>query len=136
MNEVNVMVVDDEIDVFLVTRLALRRFHYNGYTVNISYAESAEEAIHLLSSGEKADLIFLDIVMETANAGYRVIEYIKSCELKDKILIYIRSGFPGNVPKEYMHLVEGVDGYMEKVEVSLEHIENAVKYAIDNRYAS
>jgi CheY-like chemotaxis protein len=133
MKEINVMVVDDEIDVFLVTKLALRRFEYKNYCVKVNYAESAEDAIHILTSGYKVDLVFLDIVMESKNAGYRVIEYIKSMPDNNHISIYIRSGYPGNVPLEYLSLIEGIDGYLEKVEVSMEHLENAVKFAIDHR---
>ncbi len=126
MKQIDVLVVDDEEDVYLSTKLALQLLQYEGIDVNVKYSASASSAIEMI--GEHTfELIFLDIIMETVNAGYRVIDYINKNHTDDHISIFIRSGQPGNVPEEYLSMLNNIDGYISKTDCTMSKLHDIVK---------
>ncbi|MCH4887061.1 response regulator [Acidaminobacter sp. JC074] len=126
MKHIEVLVVDDEEDVYLSTKLALQLLEYEGIDVNVSYSDSAKAAIEMIGQN-KYKLIFLDVIMETVNAGYKVIDYINKNHTDDMISIFIRSGQPGNVPEEYLSLIENIDGYISKTDCTMDKLHDIVK---------
>jgi len=129
MKKLEVLVVDDEKDIYIATRLALKLLEYEGIDVTVSYSDSATAAIQMIESN-RYDLIFLDIIMETIHAGYKVIEYIKKrCSYK-QIKIFVRSGKPGNIPEEYMSLIDSIDGYIHKTDCTMDKLHEIVKSVI------
>ena len=126
MKKIEVLVVDDEKDIFIATKLALRLLEYEGLDVAVSYGNSAASAIEMLDN-KKYDLVFLDIIMETVNAGYRVIDYINKNHTDDHISIFIRSGQPGNVPEEYLSMLNNIEGYISKTDCTMSKLHDIVK---------
>ena len=64
-----VLVVDDEEDVHSVTRMALKGFTYKDREIQFLHTYSAKDTIKVLSQHTDIALIFLDVVMESNNAG-------------------------------------------------------------------
>ena len=135
MTPFKILVVDDEIDVFVMTKIVLKRLEHNGRPVDIHYTDSGADAIEYLKYHNDVGLVLLDIVMETENAGYEVVDYLRNKKKNDKTSIYIRTGYSGSVPREYMHLVRGIDGYISKVEQTSSVLNNLVCDSIDQYYS-
>ncbi len=113
-----VMLVDDDLQVHQVTKLALRRFQFEGRRLSFLSAYSGQEAIELLTSHPDTALILLDIVMETNDAGLQVIEKIRQ-EIKNlKIQIVVRTGQPGEAPEESVVLNYEINDYRTKLELT------------------
>jgi len=86
--------VDDPL-VHEATQLALRGEHIAGRPLDLLHADSAGKARDMLAADRQIDLILLDVVMETEDAGLRLVPVIRN-ELGQKNLrIVIRTGQPG-----------------------------------------
>ncbi|MBI9010747.1 MAG: response regulator [Clostridiales bacterium] len=129
MKKIEVLVVDDEKDIYTATKMAMDLLEYEGIDVIVSYSDSADSAIEMIDIN-RYDLIFLDIIMETIHAGYTVIDYINKKCLHNQPSIFIRSGQPGNVPDEYMSLIDGIDGYIHKTDCTMDKLHEIVKSII------
>lgn len=129
MKKINVLVVDDEKDVYLSTKLALQLLTNDGIDVSVAYCESASHAIQVLKESS-FELIILDIIMESLHAGYQVIDYVNQHHGDAGIAIYIRSGQPGNVPDKYVSLLDNVDGYIHKTECTMAKLHEIVKSVV------
>jgi len=91
----SVLVVDDEEDVHRITRLVLKGFMYQGKQLEILSAYSAEEARELLQQHPNVALIFLDVVMETHDAGLRLVQYVRETLKNRFVCIILRTGQAG-----------------------------------------
>lgn len=112
------MMVDDDSQVHQVTKLALRRFRFQGRRLSFLSAYSAQAAIELLQTHPDTALIFLDIVMETSDAGFQVIEQVRDRMANRALQIVVRTGQPGEAPEELVVLKYGINDYQTKVELT------------------
>ncbi len=126
MKNIDILVVDDEKDVYLSTKLALQLLEYDGIKVNVSYSESAASAIEMIEN-QAFQLVFLDIIMESVHAGYKVIDHISRNKKDPPISVFVRSGQPGNVPDEYLSLLDSIDGYLNKTDCTMQRLHDIVK---------
>jgi signal transduction histidine kinase len=114
-----VLVVDDDHDVHQITQLALRTFRFEGRSLELHSAYSGEEARKALSSGEqKYAAVLLDVVMESDDAGLKLVNFIRN-ELKDHdVRIIIRTGQPGLAPADRVYLEYDINDYVAKTELT------------------
>src|SRR4051812_29114405 len=94
----NVLVVDDEDDVIMVTKLALKRMTLYGLPIKIHTASSKAEAIEWLKTNPEAKALHMaivDVVMETDLAGLELCEHIRKVEKNMLTRIVLRTGQPG-----------------------------------------
>ena len=90
-----ILVTDDDPTVHDSTVLALNSVTIHGRPIEFIHAYSASESRIKLLANPDTSLILLDVVMETMDAGLRLVETIRN-ELKlPKLRIVIRSGQPG-----------------------------------------
>ncbi|MEO5360152.1 MAG: PAS domain-containing protein [Nitrospirota bacterium] len=109
-----VMIVDDEREVHDMTRLVLRHFVYDGKPLDFLSAYSGSEADRLISENPDIAVILLDVVMENDHSGLEVTRYIRE-ELKNNLVrIILRTGQPGQTPKQHVIVQYDINGYMEK----------------------
>ena len=113
-----VMIVDDDAQVHQVTKLALRRFRFQGRRLSFLSAYSGQAAIDLLQSHPDIAIILLDIVMETSDAGLRVVEQVRDWMGNNAIQIVVRTGQPGEAPEELVVLNYAVNDYKTKIELT------------------
>ena len=93
----NVLIVDDDVFVHKVTEIALLDFEFEGKRIKFYHAYSGKEACDFLLLNDNIELIFLDVVMESDNAGLLVVDYIRK-ELKNiQTQIILRTGHPGDL---------------------------------------
>jgi diguanylate cyclase len=72
-----VIIVDDEPDIHRATQLALQNFTFEGKKLTFISAYSGEEGKRSISVDHPdAALILLDVVMETNDAGLKVVQFI------------------------------------------------------------
>jgi len=113
-----VLIVDDEKDIHTVTKMALKRFTLDGRNLTFFHAYSAKEAKELLAKEEDIALIFLDVVMETDDAGLMLAKWLRE-ELNNFFTrIVLRTGQPGQAPEEQVIVDYDINDYKEKTELS------------------
>jgi response regulator RpfG family c-di-GMP phosphodiesterase len=118
----NVLVVDDEKDMYDVTRIALANFEFQGRGVNIMPAFSAEEARKILYARDDFAVILLDVVMETEDAGLRLAAEIREQIGNKTSRIVLRTGQPGQAPELEVVRKYDINDYRSKPELSSERL--------------
>ncbi|WP_024953883.1 DUF3369 domain-containing protein [Sulfurospirillum arcachonense] len=113
-----VLIVDDEEEVHLVTRTVLGEFTFEGKKLEILSAYSGEEALELLSKQQDIQLILLDVVMESDDAGLIVAKKIREELGLKKIRIVLRTGQPGSAPEKEVIDNYDINDYKEKTELT------------------
>ncbi|KAF7598444.1 MAG: hypothetical protein CGU28_11680 [Candidatus Dactylopiibacterium carminicum] len=108
------LIVDDEPQVHEATTLTLRRGRVANRTFRFLHAYSAAQAKEMILAEPQIDLVLLDVMMETRDAGLRLVNELRGPMERNELKILIRSGQPGwetdlSVPRRY-----SVDGYMQK----------------------
>ena len=113
-----IMIVDDEKTVHQATQLVLQDFTFEDKSVNLISAYSGKEAIELIQQHPDTAFILLDVVMESNDAGLKVVKYIRE-ELKNKLVrIILRTGQPGEAPEESVIINYDINDYKLKVELN------------------
>lgn len=117
----NVLVVDDDDQVHLVTDFVLRTTTILGRKVALTGAFSGAEARLRLCEKSYA-CVLLDVVMETDDAGLQVVRYIRE-ELGDAaVRIVLRTGQPGHAPEMAVVSRYDINDYKSKSELTSEHL--------------
>ncbi len=113
-----ILLVDDEEDVHHITRIALRRISFEGRPVKLISAYSGEEAKEILRQEPDISVAIIDVVMESDDAGLKLVRYIRE-ELKNRyIRLIIRTGQPGYAPRREVVSKYDINDYREKGEIS------------------
>jgi DNA-binding MarR family transcriptional regulator/response regulator of citrate/malate metabolism len=113
-----ILIVDDDTEVHEVTKLALSDVTFENKTLSFISAYSAAEAKRLIQAHPDTAILFLDVVMETEDAGLQVIPYIRE-ELDNPIVrIILRTGQPGQAPENVVAVNYGIDDYKTKTELT------------------
>ena len=90
-----ILIVDDDVDVHVVTKFALSNTNFQGRRLSFLHAYSAKEALALLKNTPDIALILLDVIMETPDAGLRLARQIREELHNDLVRIVLRTGQPG-----------------------------------------
>ncbi len=113
-----ILVVDDEEQVHKITTLVLQNSDFDGRGVELSHAYSMAEAKKVVSENAPFALALVDVVMETDDAGLRLVQYIRE-DLKDHdIRIVLRTGQPGQAPEETVIHKYDINDYKNKTELT------------------
>ncbi|MEZ2225140.1 MAG: adenylate/guanylate cyclase domain-containing protein [Microcoleus sp.] len=113
-----VLIVDDEIEIHHITKLALKEFCFENKSINFVSAYSGKEAKEIIKENQDIALILLDVVMETEEAGLEVVKYIRDI-LDNKIVrIILRTGQPGQVPEDVVIVSYDINDYKTKTELT------------------
>jgi CheY-like chemotaxis protein len=90
-----VLIVDDDVDVHVVTKFSLSNACFQGRRLSFLHAYSGDEALTVLRNNPDVALVLLDVIMETSEAGLKVARQIRD-ELHNKLVrIVLRTGQPG-----------------------------------------
>ena len=117
-----VLIVDDDEEVHTVTKMALRRFTFDGKAIEFISAYSAAEGQDLLSKNMDTAVIFLDVVMEKEDSGLTLARYIRT-ELNNKLVrIILRTGQPGQAPEHRVVVEYDINDYKEKTELTTQKL--------------
>lgn len=120
------LVVDDEADVHTITKLALKDFEFENHTLKILSAFSTSEAKEVIQQNPDIAMVFLDVVMETNDAGFDLVNHIRK-DLKNKnIRIALRTGQPGDTTEQEALRHYGIDDYKTKTELTSDKLSSTV----------
>lgn len=125
-----VLIVDDEPDIHTLARLNLRNFEFSGRSLHFFEALSAEEARAILLAEPDIAVAFIDVVMETDDAGLKLVEFIRN-ELHNSLMrLIIRTGQPGLAPEKYVIDNYDIDDYKDKTELTAQKLYTAMRSAL------
>ncbi len=117
-----ILIVDDEVEVHNVTRLALRDFTFGGKSLAFISAYSAQEATQLIQAHPDIAIVFLDVVMENESAGLYLVKFIREDLNNHLVRIILRTGQPGQAPENVVAVNYGIDDYKTKTELTAQKL--------------
>ncbi|MBF0383444.1 MAG: DUF3369 domain-containing protein [Magnetococcales bacterium] len=113
-----IMVIDDDHDVHALTRMVLKKFSFEGRSLEFISGHSGVAARELINEHPDTAVILLDVVMETDKEGLQVVKYIRE-ELKNHFVrIILRTGQPGHAPEAEVISEYDINDYINKVSLS------------------
>lgn len=113
-----IAIVDDEKAIHDVTRLALKDVLVEGRPLEFISAFSATDGLKLLQDNPDVAVILLDVVMETDDAGLRLVEAIRGELSNSMIQIVLRTGQAGYAPEEEVISRYEINAYKTKSELT------------------
>ncbi|MCP3849691.1 MAG: DUF3369 domain-containing protein [Gammaproteobacteria bacterium] len=113
-----VLVVDDEEQVHIVTRMVLGEFSFDGRQLEIIHAYSGNEAIELFHKYRDIAICLLDVVMETDTAGLDVVRQVRDKIKNIYTRIVLRTGQPGQAPEDEVIKELDINDYKDKTELT------------------
>ncbi|MCB9591091.1 MAG: EAL domain-containing protein [Sandaracinaceae bacterium] len=111
-----VLVVDDDDDVHDATRFALRGMEFLGRPVEATHATCVDEALAALVQGPEYAVAFIDVVMETDDAGLVLVSKIREAG-HSALRIVLRTGQPGYAPELDVIATYDINDYRLKSEL-------------------
>ena len=109
-----ILVADDDRNVHETTLLALAGIKIHGKTLEFLHAFTAKEAHQVLIDNPDTSLVLLDVVMETVDAGLKLVNIIRNDLQNSSLRIVLRTGQPGYAPEQLVSNEFVIDGYTTK----------------------
>ncbi|HYD68569.1 diguanylate cyclase [Azospirillum sp.] len=125
-----VLIVDDDPEVHAVTRLALAKVRFKGRRLEMLSAYSAAQAADTLRDTPDIAIVLLDVVMETDDAGLRLVRTIRDVLANHAVRIILRTGQPGQAPEESVILNYDINDYKAKTELTTQKLFTTVVAAL------
>ncbi|MAY43093.1 MAG: phosphodiesterase [Oceanospirillaceae bacterium] len=114
-----VLIVDDEDSVHRITQLVLKSVTFDNRPIELIEAHSAAEATAVLKEeGIEIALALIDVVMETDDAGLKLIQVTREELKNDMTRIVLRTGQPGQAPEERVIQEYDINDYKDKTELT------------------
>ncbi len=123
-----ILVVDDEQEVHQVTSIVMSDFIFDGHPIHLEFASSASEAKEILAADEQHEIAvaIIDVVMESANAGLELVQWVRD-ELKNHtIRLILRTGQPGEAPEEKVIRDYDINDYKNKTELTALRLKTSI----------
>ncbi|CAA7627886.1 Signal transduction histidine kinase [Candidatus Terasakiella magnetica] len=125
-----VLVVDDDEQVHAMTEVILRDQTFDNRPFHCISALSAAEAAVILELSPDIPVVLLDVVMETPDAGLKLVHHIREDLENDEIRIILRTGQPGDAPERDVMLTYDINDYKSKAELTAQRLFTALVGAI------
>lgn len=122
-----VLSVEDNQPYQDVLELALHDMSFMGRKIELLRASSSASAATILSKRQDISLILLDIVMETDDAGFYLIDTIRNVIDDDIVRIVILTGQPGVKPQDKAINEYDIAEYWNKTDLSADKLKSVVK---------
>lgn len=108
-----ILIADDDNNVHDTTVLALSGVEIHGKPLEFLHAFSAKEAQEVAENNPDTSLILLDVVMETVDAGLKLVNILRDDLSRKNLRIVLRTGQPGYAKENIMGSY-AIDGYATK----------------------
>ncbi len=125
-----VLIVDDDDQVHLVTRMVLGNLIIAGRRTQFLSAYSAVEAKGLFAQHDDIAVMLLDVVMESDDSGLQLARYLREDLKNESIRIIMRTGQPGLAPERHIIDHYDINDYRSKSELTAEKLYTAVATAL------
>ncbi len=117
-----IIIADDEEEVHTMTRLVLGDYTFDGLALEFLSAYSGEETLRLMRLHPETAMILLDVVMETDDAGLKVVHTIRHELDNPFVRIVLRTGQPGKAPETRVISRYDINDYKEKTELTAQKL--------------
>jgi signal transduction histidine kinase len=121
-----ILVVDDDSEVQAITRMVLQDAVFRGRPLAILGAGSAAEAKPLLAAHPDIAVLLLDVVMETDDAGLKLVRHVREALGNTQLRIILRTGLPGQAPERSVIVDYDINDYKAKTELTAQRLFTAV----------
>ncbi|MBK1841090.1 DUF3369 domain-containing protein [Azospirillum sp. YIM B02556] len=125
-----ILIVDDDPAIHATTKMVLRGFTFEGRPAQFLSAATAAEARGVLRDNPMIAVILLDVVMESDDAGLRLVRYIRSELNNRRARIILRTGQPGQAPERDVILSYDINDYKSKTELTAQKLFTSVVAAL------
>lgn len=112
------LVVDDDDEVHEATLFALHGIRLCGRRLQLIQAHSAAEAAAIMGRETEIAVLLLDVVMESPDAGLRLIKRIRNDLHRTEVRIVLRTGQPGQAPELEVIRDYDINDYKTKAELT------------------
>lgn len=113
-----VLIVDDDVDVHVVTKFSLSNACFRGRRLSFLHAYSGEEALNVLRNTPDIALVLLDVIMETSDAGLLVARQIREQLHNQLVRIVLRTGQPGQALEHSIILDYDINDFWCKTDLT------------------
>jgi len=125
-----ILIVDDDPGVHTVTRMVLRDVTFLDRPLSFLGAHSGGEALPLLENNDDIAVALIDVVMETDDAGLRLVEEIRGRLENNRARIILRTGQAGLAPERDVILRYDINDYKEKTELTAQKLFTSIIAAL------
>jgi signal transduction histidine kinase len=125
-----IAIIDDDQSVHDGTRLALSDYVLNGQGLELLSAYSAAEGRKLLEAHPDIAVVLLDVIMETDDAGLKLIDYIRTTLKRESLRIILRTGQPGQAPERRVIVDYDINDYKAKNELTADRLFTSLTAAL------
>lgn len=123
----SILVVDDDAEVHRAVELALTSVEIHGRPLRLNHCSSAAEArVQLIERSQTVDLVLLDVVMETADAGLTLLDDMRSQPMMRGLPVLLHTGQPGHAPERVVRAHYDISGYLTKSNVTRQTLIDAL----------
>ena len=125
-----ILLIDDDELVHNVSHSVINNMTFKHFDIELISAYSAKEAKEYLQDNDDVALAFVDVVMETPDAGLQLVKAIRD-ELDNQLIrLVIRTGQPNDAPQ--MNVVDeyDIDNYKEKTELTAQKLYTTIRTSI------
>ncbi len=113
-----ILIIDDDEDVHQATLFALKGLILFERPLLFLHAYSAAQAKEMLLHETDLALVFLDVVMETPDAGLQLVGFLRHQAKLNATRIILRTGQPGYAPEHETLLRYDINDYKTKSELT------------------
>jgi response regulator RpfG family c-di-GMP phosphodiesterase len=117
-----VLIVDDEEEVHKVTRITLRDMVVDGHRLEFHSVYTSMDAQEFLAVHPDVAVVLLDVVMESEEAGFEVVEFLRGSLKNHRTRIILRTGQPGVAPEESVIARYDINDYKSKTELTAQKL--------------
>lgn len=125
-----VIIADDDIEMHSATKILLRDFVFEDRRLEFIDVFSGKEAMKAVEAHPDTAIILLDVVMEDADSGLKVVNYIRKELLNKNIRIILRTGQPGEAPEERIIVDYDINDYRLKTELTVQRLYTSMYEAL------
>lgn len=127
-----ILIADDDSNVHDTTVLALSGVEIHGKPLEFLHAFSAKEAQQVAENNPDTSLILLDVVMETVDAGLKLVNVLRDDLSRKNLRIVLRTGQPGYARENLMGNY-AIDGYATKSKLTRSILISMLNEVLDNK---
>ena len=113
-----ILIVDDDVDVHVVTKFALSTTSFQGRRLSFVHAYSGAEALVKLRETPDIALVLLDVMMETADAGLQLARQVRETLHNDLVRIVLRTGQPGQAVEHSIIVDYDINDFWSKTDLT------------------
>jgi len=125
-----VLIVDDDVSIQEVTSIILEDFKHKEYALKLIYAKNEEETIEILGKTPDISVIILDVVMESYDSGFKIVNYIREVLKNKMVRIIIRTGQAGLISEKEAVVEYDINDYTDKTNLNSLELFSKVVLAI------